>query len=91
MTILDYRQWMQQPLVWTERVRSKALVWTPDSGWFINDPLGRLPHSHDDASEIMYMAAGQLDIQLGSSPPAGGHGRPANGAAGHLPQLLVRG
>jgi mannose-6-phosphate isomerase-like protein (cupin superfamily) len=65
MAGLDYRQWMQQPLIWTERMRSRALVWTPDAHWFINDPLGQLAHSHDDASEILYMAAGQLDIQIG--------------------------
>ncbi len=63
----DYRQWMQQPMIWTERIRSRALVWTPDAHWFINDPLGRLPHSHDDASEILFMAAGQLDILIGAT------------------------
>ena len=40
MTILDYRQWMQQPLVWTERVRSKALVWTPRLWLVYQRPLG---------------------------------------------------
>jgi quercetin dioxygenase-like cupin family protein len=63
----DYKEWMKQPLIWTERIRSRALVWTPDAHWFINDPLGPLPHSHDDASEIIYIAAGQMDIQVGET------------------------
>ena len=64
---LDWREWMKQPLIWTERMRSRALVWTPDAHWFINDPLGPLPHSHDDASEIIYIAAGHMDIQVGET------------------------
>jgi quercetin dioxygenase-like cupin family protein len=67
MQIPDYREWMKQPLIWTERIRSRALVWTPDAHWFINDPLGPLPHAHDDATEIIYIAAGQMDIQVGES------------------------
>ncbi len=67
MLIPDYRVWMQQPLVWTERIRSRALVWTPDAHWFINDPLGAMPHAHDDATEIIYIAAGRMDIQVGES------------------------
>ncbi|MCL4504412.1 MAG: cupin domain-containing protein [Chloroflexi bacterium] len=63
----DYAEWMKQPLIWTERIRSRALVWTPDAHWFINDPLGPLPHAHDDATEIIYIAAGQMDIQVGES------------------------
>ncbi len=62
-----YSEWMKQPLIWTERIRSRALVWTPDAHWFINDPLGPLPHAHDDATEIIYIAAGQMDIQVGES------------------------
>ncbi len=65
---------MKQPLVWSERIRSRALVWTPDAHWFINDPLGPLPHSHDDASEIIYIAAGQMDIQVGESKQRVGPG-----------------
>lgn len=65
---------MTQPLVWSERIRSRALVWTPDANWFINDPLGPLPHSHDDASEIIYIAAGQMDIQVGASKQRVGPG-----------------
>jgi mannose-6-phosphate isomerase-like protein (cupin superfamily) len=63
----NWKEWMTQPLIWTERIRSRALVWTPDAHWFINDPLGPLPHAHDDASEIIYIAAGQMDIQVGET------------------------
>ncbi len=74
MVIPDYKAWMKQPLIWTERIRSRALVWTPDANWFINDPLGPLPHAHKDASEIIYIAAGQMDIQVGHSKQRVGPG-----------------
>lgn len=70
----NWQEWMQQPLIWTERMRSRALVWTPDAHWFINDPLGPLPHSHDDASEIIYIAAGHMDIQVGETKQRVGPG-----------------
>ena len=70
----DWKEWMKQPLIWTERMRSRALVWTPDAHWFINDPLGPLPHSHDDASEIIYIAAGHMDIQVGETKQRVGPG-----------------
>jgi mannose-6-phosphate isomerase-like protein (cupin superfamily) len=63
----NWQEWMKQPLIWTERIRSRALVWTPDAHWFINDPLAPLPHCHPDASEIIYIAAGEMDIQVGES------------------------
>src|SRR5512135_441408 len=67
MQIPDYRAWMKQPLIWTERIRSRALVWTPEANWFINDPVGHLPHLHQGASEIVYIAAGQMEIQVGAA------------------------
>jgi mannose-6-phosphate isomerase-like protein (cupin superfamily) len=70
----EYTEWMKQPLVWTERMRSRALVWTPDAHWFINDPLGPLPHSHDGAAEIIYIAAGTMDIQVGETKQRVGPG-----------------
>lgn len=66
MTI-DYEKWMKQPLIWGERTRGRGLVWTKDSDWFINDPLGRNPHSHDDASEIVFLAQGSMEIQVGNA------------------------
>lgn len=74
MNTPDFQEWMKQPLIWTERIRSRALVWTPDAHWFINDPLGPLPHAHDDATEIIYIAAGQMDIQVGESKQRVGPG-----------------
>jgi mannose-6-phosphate isomerase-like protein (cupin superfamily) len=62
---IDYKTWMNQPLIWAERCRGRSLVWTPDAAWFINDPLGPVPHYHDDATEIAYMAQGQLEIEIG--------------------------
>jgi mannose-6-phosphate isomerase-like protein (cupin superfamily) len=67
MHIPDYRTWMEQPLIWTERIRSRALVWTPGADWFINDPLGHQAHLHQEASEIIYMAAGRMEILVGGT------------------------
>jgi len=67
MSNIDYQQWIKQPLIWAERCRGRGLVWTPTADWFINDPLGPTPHSHDDATEILYMAQGQMKIEVGGS------------------------
>jgi mannose-6-phosphate isomerase-like protein (cupin superfamily) len=57
--------WGEQQNFWTERVRGGALVWPKGSSWFVNDPLGPLPHSHPDASEIYFVAKGVLDVEIG--------------------------
>lgn len=64
---INYQAWMTQPLIWAERCRGRGLVWTPDASWFINDPLGPKPHSHDDASEILFIAQGSMEIEVGGS------------------------
>lgn len=58
---------MQQPLLWGERVRGRSLVWTPDANWFINDPLGPVPHCHDNATEIGFIAQGSMEVEVGGS------------------------
>jgi len=64
---IDHQTWMNQPLLWGERVRGRSLAWTPDAHWFINDPLGPVPHTHEDATEIAYLTQGSMEIQIGSS------------------------
>lgn len=64
---IDYKTWMEQPLLWAERCRGRSLVWTPEANWFINDPLGPVPHTHDDASEIVFLAQGSMEIEVGAS------------------------
>lgn len=64
---IDYTAWMNQPLIWGERTRGRGLVWTPDSDWFINDPLGPKPHLHEDASEIVFLAQGNMEIEAGGT------------------------
>ena len=64
---IDYQQWMQQPLIWGERCRGRSLAWTPDAHWFVNDPLGPVPHCHDDATELAYLAQGSMEIEVGGS------------------------
>jgi mannose-6-phosphate isomerase-like protein (cupin superfamily) len=64
---IDYPTWMQQPRIFAERCRGLPLIWTPDAHWFNNDWLGPTPHVHDDATEIAYLAQGQLEIEIGGS------------------------
>ena len=64
---IDYQTWMRQQLIWGERVRGRSLVWTKDADWFINDPLGHRPHSHEDASEILFLAQGSMEIEIGAT------------------------
>jgi mannose-6-phosphate isomerase-like protein (cupin superfamily) len=64
---IDYEKWITQPSMLGERCRGLALCWTPDVNWFNNDWLGPIPHVHDNATEIGFMAQGQLEIQVGGS------------------------
>jgi quercetin dioxygenase-like cupin family protein len=66
-TPIHYQTWMEQPRIFAERCRGLPLIWTPDVNWFNNDWLGPTPHVHDDATEIAYMAQGQLEIEIGGS------------------------
>jgi len=62
---LDLATWGEQQNFWTERVRGGALIWPAGADWFANDPLGPLPHSHPDASEIYFVAEGTLEATIG--------------------------
>ncbi|MDZ4766375.1 MAG: cupin domain-containing protein [Chloroflexota bacterium] len=67
MEKIDIQAWMKQPLIWAERCRGRSLGWTPDANWFVNDPLGPVPHCHIDASEIGFLAQGSLEIEIGGT------------------------
>ena len=71
---IDHLAWMNQQLIWGERTRGRGLVWTNDADWFINDPLGHKPHLHEDASEILFLAQGQMEIEIGASKRVYGPG-----------------
>src|SRR5262245_8510961 len=64
---INYQAWMTQPLSWTERCRGLGLFWTQVSTWCINYPLAPHPHSHDDATEILFIAQGSMEIEVGGS------------------------
>ncbi len=64
---IDPQTWSQQPKILAERCRGLPLIWTPDVTWFNNDWLGPRPHYHPDATEIAYMAQGELRIEVGGS------------------------
>lgn len=57
--------WSEQPLWWSERQRSKALLWPHPATWFVNDPLGPQPHTHPAASEVYVVASGVLGLTVG--------------------------
>lgn len=57
--------WSEQPLIWLERSRARALLWPRSSTWFANDPLGHVAHSHPAASEIYFVAQGSLALTVG--------------------------
>lgn len=58
--------WAQQTLWWSERYRSRGLLWPKGESWFSNDPLGPMPHTHPGASEIFFLASGRLQLTVGS-------------------------
>jgi len=64
---IDHDAWLQQPKILAERCRGLGLIWTPDVNWFNNDWLGPVPHLHDDATEIGFLAQGSLEIEIGGS------------------------
>jgi mannose-6-phosphate isomerase-like protein (cupin superfamily) len=54
-----------QPLFWSEAQRGRTLVWPSGADWFEGDPLGPLPHTHPDASEVYFCTAGSFDVTIG--------------------------
>jgi mannose-6-phosphate isomerase-like protein (cupin superfamily) len=63
---MDLETWGAQPLYWSERMRGRGLVWPRTASWFVNDPLGPQPHAHPRASELYVVAAGRLEVVVGS-------------------------
>lgn len=57
--------WLAEDGWWSERLRSRPLLWPVGDSWFINDPLGPKPHTHPDASEIFLVAAGEMMLKVG--------------------------
>lgn len=65
---LDPQAWTAQTMWWSERERSRPLWWPVGAAWFANDPLDPLPHTHPDASEAFFVAAGTLQLTVGRTP-----------------------
>jgi mannose-6-phosphate isomerase-like protein (cupin superfamily) len=98
--VVDARAWSAQALLWTERLRGRALWWPAGAEWFVNDPLGEMPHTHPRASELYFVAAGALDLTVGRDqvrveagetcmiPPDTFH-NPRNGGAGDLCLFVI--
>ena len=64
--VVQPAQWSAQTLWWSERYRSKGLVWPADTDWFSNDPLGPKPHTHPDASEVFFVVRGRMQLTVGA-------------------------
>ena len=63
----DAAAWASQSLWWSERQRSRPLIWPAGASWFSNDPLGPTAHTHPAASEPVFVAHGQLRLTVGST------------------------
>lgn len=62
---IDSVQWASQTLIWAERQRGRGLIWPAGESWFTNDPLGHMPHTHPDASEVYFVASGTMAVTVG--------------------------
>jgi len=66
--VLDPTNWADHTMWWSERSRSRALLWPSEDDWFSNDPLGMKAHTHPDASEVFFVAAGSMRLTVGRTP-----------------------
>lgn len=62
---LSCAAWAGQAMWWSERYRSRELLWPVGEEWFVNDPLGPMAHTHPGASEIYFLAAGEMEVEVG--------------------------
>ena len=92
--------WAHQALWWSERQRSRPLLWPAGESWFSNDPLGPLPHTHPGASEIYFVSSGELHVTVGTTElvlragdlcliPPGTYHSPQNSAPEDLRMLAL--
>lgn len=73
-TGLNSDAWLAEDGWWSERARSRPLLWPVGADWFINDPLGPMPHTHPDASEIFFVASGEMILTVGRNEHRVGEG-----------------
>lgn len=66
--------WSHHTMWWSERSRSRALLWPAGEDWFSNDPLGMTGHTHPDSSEVFLVASGTMELTVGREPVVLGPG-----------------
>lgn len=64
---MDWHLWISQSLPFTEIKRGGATVWPAGGTRLLDDSLGPVLHSHDNASEIFYFVSGRCRLELGDS------------------------
>src|SRR5690242_17329669 len=64
---MDWQQWIEQQLPYTEIKRGGATVWAVGASGLIGDSLGPILHIHDGASEIFYFVSGRCRMEVGDS------------------------
>lgn len=65
---VDPLAWARQTSWWSVQQRNRGLIWPAGENWFVNDPLGPMPHTHPGASEVFFVAAGTLELTVGRTP-----------------------
>lgn len=64
---MDWHEWIDQRVPFTEIMRGGATVWPAGGTGLIGDSLGPVMHSHEKASEIFYFISGRCRLEIGNS------------------------
>lgn len=62
---MDWNLWITQTFPFTEIKRGGATVWRAGGTRLLDDSLGPVLHSHDDASEVFYFLSGRCRLEVG--------------------------
>lgn len=60
-----WRDYVRQPLLFTEAVRGGPLVWPAGASHLHGDPLGPVRHAHDGAAEYYFVLSGACLVEVG--------------------------
>ena len=60
-----WRDYVRQPIMFTEAVRGGPLVWPAGSTHLHGDPLGPVRHAHDGAAEYYFVLSGGCLVEVG--------------------------
>jgi quercetin dioxygenase-like cupin family protein len=62
--ISDWRDYVRQPIMFTEAFRGGPLVWPAGATHLYGDPLGPVRHVHDGAAEYYYVLRGACLVEI---------------------------